>query len=162
MSLRRNKIIKIAVIVIISLSISLGGFYFFYLSPGYRVPILTYHDFGYGKGIKVGPENFERQMCYLKDKHYNVISLDELIEGIKKGKRFAHNAVVITMDDGYADNFTYAYPVLKKCGFPATIFLIANNIGTDANFLNWDEIKEMFKNNISFGGHTKITFIYLR
>ena len=160
MSLRRNKILKIVAIIIISLSISLGGFYFFYLSPRYTVPILTYHDFGYGKGIKVAPENFERQMRYLKDKRYNVISLDELAEGIKKGKRFTHNAVVITMDDGYRDNFIYAYPVLKKYGFPATIFLIANNIGTDANFLNWDEVKKMSKDNISFGGHTK-NHVYL-
>ena len=155
MSFRQNKILKIAAIIIIALFISVGSFYFRYLSHRYTVPILTYHDFGYGKGIKVSPENFERQMCYLKDKHYNVISLDELVEGIKKGRRFAHNTVVITMDDGYRDNFTHAYPVLKKYAFPATIFLIANNIGTDANFLNWHEVKKMFKDNISFGGHTK-------
>jgi peptidoglycan/xylan/chitin deacetylase (PgdA/CDA1 family) len=64
------------------------------------------------------------------------------------------------MDDGYRDNFIYAYPILKKYGSPATIFLIANNIGTDANFLNWDEVNKMSKDNISFGGHTK-NHVYL-
>jgi peptidoglycan/xylan/chitin deacetylase (PgdA/CDA1 family) len=160
MSLKQNKILKIAAIIIISLFIFFGSFYFFYLSPKYTVPILTYHDFGYGKGIKVAPENFERQMRYLKDKHYNVISLDELVRGIENGRQFSRNTVVITMDDGYRDNFTYAYPVLKKYSFPATIFLIANNIGTDVNFLNWDEVKKMSKDNISFGGHTK-NHVYL-
>ncbi len=154
------KIIKRIAIILLLVTILATSLYLFWLSPRYTVPILTYHDFGYGKGIKVTPENFERQMRYLKDKGYNVISLDELVEDIKKEKKFAHNTVVITMDDGYKDNFTYAYPVLKKYGFPATIFLIANNIGTDANFLNWDEVKKMSKDNISFGGHTK-NHVYL-
>lgn len=137
------------------------GFYLFYISQRYSVPILTYHSFDYGKGLlSVTPENFEKQMHYLKDKGFNVIPLDELVEGIKNRRKFAHNTVVITMDDGYKDNFTYAYPILKKFGFPATIFLITNNIGTNVDFLNWDEVKEMCKNNISFGGHTK-NHVYL-
>jgi peptidoglycan/xylan/chitin deacetylase (PgdA/CDA1 family) len=114
-----------------------------------------HHDFNYRVGIAITPENFEMQMHYLKDKHYNVISLDKLVEGIGKGTNFSHNTVVITMDDGYKDNFIYAYPVLKRYGFPAMIFLIANKIGTDGNLMNWDEVKEMYKDNISFGGHTK-------
>ena len=68
-------------------------------------------------------------MFFLKEKHYNVIPLDELVKGIKKGKKFAHNTVVITFDDGYQDNYSYAYPILKKYGFPATIFLISDYIG---------------------------------
>ena len=154
------KIVKITAAILIGLIISSVVFYTFWLSPRYTVPILTYHDFGYGTGIQISPENFEWQMHYLKEKHYNVISLDELVEGIKKGKKFPRNTVVITMDDGYKDNFTYAYPVLKKYGFPATIFLIANNIGTNANFLDWDQIRDMARNNISFGGHTK-SHVYL-
>jgi len=154
------KIIKKTAIIILLLLAGLFCFYFFWLSPRYTVPIITYHDFNYKEGIAVAPENFERQMCYLKDKHYNVISLDTLIKGRKKGEKFARNTVVIVMDDGYKDNFTYAYPVLKKYGFPATIFLIANNIGADENFLNWDEVREMSGDNISFGGHTK-SHVYL-
>ncbi len=149
------KIVKRVAIIFMLPAILAAAFYLFWLSPRYTVPILTYHDFGYRKGITVTPESFERQMRYLKDKRYNVISLDELTQGIKKRRQFRHNTVVITMDDGYKDNFTYAYPVLKKYGFPATIFLISDNIGTDANFLDWDEVREMFKNNVSFGGHTR-------
>ena len=115
-----------------------------------------YHRFGYNEStLFVSPENFNQQMRYLKDKGYNVISLDELAEGIKSGRKFAHNSVVITVDDGYQDNYTYAYPVLKKYGFPAAIFLITNFIGTNKDFMSWDEIREMFEHNIFFGGHTR-------
>jgi len=157
----RNKIIKTSAKVTISLAILIIGFYFFWLYPRYSVPILTYHSFDYGRALySVAPENFERQMQYLKDKGFNVIPLDELVEGIKNKKKFAHNTVVITIDDGYEDNFTYAYPVLKKYCFPAIIFLITNTIGTHAGSLSWDEVREMSKNNISFGGHTK-NHVYL-
>ncbi len=155
MSIRQNKIFKKTVQIVTGLFIIFIGFYFLWLYPRYRVPILTYHDFGYGKGIKVTPENLERQMRYLKDKHYNVISLNELVEGIKKGNKFAHNTVVITIDDGYKDNYTYAYPVLKKYCLPATIFLISDYIGNKPNFMNWDEVREMSKSNVSFGAHTR-------
>ena len=155
--------------VLFFLGISAIAYYFFWLSPRYTVPILTYHYFGYESDqdkdkrlslLFVTPEHFEKQMRYLKDKHYNVISLDELVEGMKKGKKFAHNTVVITIDDGHRSIYTYAYPVLKKNGFPATVFLITNRIGVNPDYLTWDQVNEMFKHGISFGGHTK-NHIYL-
>lgn len=149
-----KKIITIVSILFIS-------FCFFWIHPRYSVPMLTYHSIDYGKGLlSVSPENFEKQMRYLKEKGFNVISLNELVGGMKNRKKFTHNAVVLTFDDGYENNFTYAYPILKKYGFPATIFLITNNIGVNAAFLTWDEVKEMSKNKISFGGHTK-NHVYL-
>ena len=161
MSITRNKILKILAKTTLGLLIFIIGSYFFWISPRYAVPILTYHSFDYGKGLlSVAPENFERQMRYLKDKGFNVIPLDELVAGIKNRRRFTHNTVVITIDDGYKNNFIYAFPILKKYGFPATIFLVTNRIGTDAGFLSWDEVKEMSKHNISFGGHTK-NHVYL-
>ena len=155
--------------VLLFLILSAAAYYFFWLSPRYVVPILTYHYFGYenAQGIDkrlfllyVTPEHFQRQMRYLKDKHYNVISLDELIEGMKKGKKFSHNTVVITIDDGDRSIYTYMYPVLKKNGFSATVFLITNRIGTNPDYLTWDQVNEMFKHGISFGGHTK-SHVYL-
>ncbi len=156
-----NRIIKITVKIAAGLIILLAGFYFLWIYPRYTPPILTYHSFDYRKSLlSVSPENFERQMRYLKDKRFNVISLGELIKGIKTGKKFSHNTIVITIDDGYENNFKLAYPILKKYGFPAIIFLTTDHIGVDKKFLTWNEIKEMGKNNISFGGHTK-THAYL-
>jgi peptidoglycan/xylan/chitin deacetylase (PgdA/CDA1 family) len=115
-----------------------------------------YHRFGYEQGsLFVKPEIFNLQMAYLKNKGYNVITLDELVEGINNSRKFQHNKVVITIDDGYRDTYTYAYPILKQYGFPATVFIIANFIDNREGFLIWEEIKAMSVDGISFGGHTK-------
>ncbi|MDD5560550.1 MAG: polysaccharide deacetylase family protein [Candidatus Omnitrophica bacterium] len=146
---------KIAVILL-ALIILLGAFYFFWFIPKYTVPILAYHSINYKeKAPFVSPENFTKQLEYIKKKGYEVITLDELVESIKNKKRLKRNKVVITFDDGYKDNFEYAYPILKKFGFPATVFLVTDYIGNDKRFLNWDQVRFMSKNNISFGGHTK-------
>ena len=150
------KIVKKFLVIGTVFSVTLTVFYFFWLSPRYVVPILMYHRFGYEDGnLFVTPENFSRQIAYIKDKGYNVISLDELVDGIKNNRKFKHRTVVITIDDGYRDNFTYAYPILRKYNFPVTIFIIANFIDNKKDFMNWDEINTASKDNISFGGHTK-------
>ena len=145
--------------------ILLGAFYFTWLAPRYTVPILLYHDIGYEKdSFFVSPENFAKQMEYIKKNGYEVITLDELVTSIKNKKSLKKNKVVITFDDGYRDNFQYAYPVLKKHGFPATIFIISDFVGKPSSnkkeFLNWEEVILMSKDRISFGGHTK-THLYL-
>lgn len=150
------KTLKRVSIVIILLTVFLTAFYFLYLSPRYTVPILMYHRFGSKESsLFVSPQNFARQMKYLKNKNYNVLSLDKLVEGIKNNRKFGHKTVVITIDDGYKDNYVYACPILKEYDFPATIFIIANFVGNKKDFMTWDEIRAMSKDNISFGGHTK-------
>ena len=150
------KILKRVFIIALSLSILLSAFYFFWLYPRYVVPILTYHRFGYEDStLFVTPENFARQMAYIKKKGYDVISLDAMVEAIKNNRKCKHKTVVITIDDCYKDNFTYAYPILKTYGVPATIFIIANFIDNKSDFMTWDEIKTMSRDNISLGGHTK-------
>jgi len=62
--------------------------------------------------------------------------------------------ISITFDDGYRDNYTYAFPILKKYGLPATVFIIVNEVGR-LDRLSWDEIKEMQDSGIiTFGSHT--------
>lgn len=149
---------KIAVILF-GLIVLCGAFYFLWLTPRYTVPILTYHSINDKEGSHfVSPKNFTKQMEYIKKKGYQVITLDELVESIKNKKKPKRNRVVITFDDGYYDNFEYAYPVLKKLGFPATVFLVSDYMGNDIRFLNWDQVRIMSKDNISFGAHTKTHF----
>lgn len=72
--------------------------------------------------ISASPKNFEEQMRFLST-NYNVISFDRFIEHIQNKTRLPEKSVVITFDDGYKDNYRNAYPILKKYGLPATVFL---------------------------------------
>jgi peptidoglycan/xylan/chitin deacetylase (PgdA/CDA1 family) len=151
-----------------------------------KVPVLMYHKVSPGKEEKyrINPERFASQMEYLSGKGYQTISPDDLLEfvnpvrsprpgrgrrfkrltsnGVKEGKVLPERAVLITFDDGYRNNFTYAYPILKKYNFRVTIFLVTQYIGKkngwgkgDEEILSWDEIEEMKRKGFSFGSHTR-------
>lgn len=75
------------------------------------------------------PHIFERQVAYLA-KHYNIIPLSQLLDIIENDSEFPPRTAVITIDDGYRDNYEYAFPVLKKYNAPATIFLVTGAIET--------------------------------
>lgn len=78
---------------------------------------------------------FEEHMQLLA-RETNVVPLEEMVNGIKKG-RLPQNAVAVTFDDGFGNNYTRAYPILKKYNIPATIFLSTAYIGTKELF--WPE-----------------------
>jgi len=130
----------------------------FWLRDRYVVPILTYHHVGIASGKwrlnDVSAESFEYQMNFIKRHGFQVISFDDLVEGIKKGHEFARNTVVLQFDDGYEDNYQYAFPILKKYAYPAMVFLISDKVGSP-DFLTWDQVKEMEKYNFMAGAHTR-------
>jgi len=133
-----------------------------YVAQFYVVPILMYHHvdaLAHDGTNSVLVKNFSRQMEFLHRRGYNVISLDDLVEGAKANKKFPRNSVVITFDDGYENNYLFAYSYLKKYNFPAIIFIAPTLIGEE-EYLNWDEAREVLENKISFGGHS-LTHQYL-
>jgi len=119
------------------------------------IPILDYHNFTteLSSSYKINIVEFEKQMDYLATHNYSVISLSELLAGLRDGQLPA-KPVVITIDDGFKSTFTLAYPVLKKHNFPATLFLYTNFIEKNSYSLTWEEIREMTKDNIEIGSHT--------
>jgi len=122
-----------------------GGLY----PDGYQtVPVLCYHQFSKKKTrtkIAVSAEMFDKQMAYLKDNGYNVMSLSALRDFINYKQRPPKNSVVITIDDGWKTIKTIALPILKKYGFKATLFVYTDLIRSEPNnvTLSWREIKEM-------------------
>jgi len=132
---------------------------------GKSVSILMYHSIGEGKEFHVVRlEDFKWQMGYLKDNGFKVISLAEFVDQIKTGSKIESKTVIITFDDGYEDNFLSAFPILKKFGFPASIFLTTGNIDNKKYInsrevhlpmLDWNQIKEMHDSGlIDFEPHT--------
>lgn len=84
-------------------------------------------------GLIVSQQVFDRQMSYLARNH-NLLSLEQLIEIFKNNKPIPKRTVVITFDDGWGDNYLYAYPILKKHRVPATIFLSTDFVDTHKMF----------------------------
>jgi peptidoglycan/xylan/chitin deacetylase (PgdA/CDA1 family) len=78
-------------------------------------------------------QGFEEQVEYFS-RTYELLSLDKLAYYIQQRKTLPKKALVITLDDGYKDNYLYAYPILKKHHAPATIFLATGHIGTERLF----------------------------
>lgn len=119
------------------------------------IPVLNYHKIdNYHHALSISPSEFEEQIKYLYDNGYQSISPDELILNLKYGKALPEKPILITFDDGYADNYYNAYPILKKYNFTATIFIVTNLVGHDSRFVTWDQVREMYKNGINFGSHT--------
>src|SRR6266498_1303614 len=92
--------------------------------------------------ISATPSNFALQMDYVAQR-YNVISGSEFVSCIKGALQLPPRAAIITFDDGYYDNYTNAYPVLKARNLPALIFLATDFIGTKRPFF-WDLIAYCF------------------
>ena len=104
-----------------------------------RVVILTYHrvvsdhmvlDEHIQSGMYVREQSFDAHINYLR-KRFNIISLDELLDLWRTNRLKSHRSYcVITFDDGWRDNYQFAFPLLMKYRIPATIFLATDFIGT--------------------------------
>lgn len=99
------------------------------MKPAISVPVLMYHHVRPSGGmIATTPDNFEDQLVWLARHGYRSITADQFA-GHLAGKRVAAKSVLITFDDGYLDNWIYAYPLLKKHGFHAVVFLVTSWVG---------------------------------
>ncbi len=122
---------------------------------GTKVLVLNYHKVdNMNISLSVLPEDFDRQMRYLSDHGYHTITPDDLYDSLEGQKELPENPVLITFDDGYRDNYDNAYPILRKYGFKATIFVITSFLGTQPNYITWDQAREMDANGISIQSHT--------
>lgn len=119
------------------------------------VPILNYHKVDtFHHTLSVLPDAFEEQMAYLQDNNYHTITPDQFVAYIRFGKPLPEKPILITFDDGYLDNFTNAFPIMRRHGFTGTIFLVTALVGQDARFLTWDQVREMKQAGFVFGSHT--------
>ena len=112
---------------------------------------LMYHSVDNEKGKGgIFINEFEEHIKWIKDKKtFKMEELKNLNYTLPK------NSILITFDDGYKNNYTLAFPILKKYNMKATIFLNTKFIGKDEFYLNWDEIKEMYESGlVDFQLHT--------
>lgn len=124
-----------------------------WLAQATEIPALTYHDIVEGRSgdpYAVTVEQFERQMAYLRRAGYQPISLRAL-DAVREGKAsLPRKPVLLTFDDGYKGYYGYAYPILKKYGFPSIVSVVTSWVDrrsapdyTAAEIMTWDELREI-------------------
>jgi peptidoglycan/xylan/chitin deacetylase (PgdA/CDA1 family) len=131
------------------------------------VPVLAYHSISENLFGKLDPYHqintsvsiFASQMRWLRQAGYRTIDLPEMMNALETVRDLS-KTVVLTFDDGYQDFYTDAFPVLRQCGFTATVFLASDRIRNTAaciegaDYLTWSEVRELYSQGISFGSHS--------
>jgi peptidoglycan/xylan/chitin deacetylase (PgdA/CDA1 family) len=113
----------------------------------------------------IDPEQFARQMQWLAEKHYQVVSLSSALETLRRGSSLTAGTVVLSFDDGCRDNLTYAVPIVRRYGFTPIVFLCPALFGqpegkygdffTPSPLLTRDEARELIRAGWEVGGHTQ-------
>lgn len=124
-------------------------------------PILVYHSVHpFRKGetrlqrrFDVTPEVFERQLKYLVDGGYSAIGEDDLTAALSGGVRLPNKSVILTFDDGWRNQYRYAFPLLKKYGLKATFFVWTEAIDRRL-FMNWRQVRELKEAGMEVEAHS--------
>lgn len=134
-----------------------------------KLPILMYHRVAPSGPVsldryRVMPEAFEEQLMYLKDAGYYTPGWNDWLTAVRYRRPLTGRAIMLTFDDGYKDFYDNAWPLLKKYGFTATVFLVTSQIGGsnvwDAEYgeavplMSSKEILELQQEGVEFGAHT--------
>ncbi|HML32354.1 polysaccharide deacetylase family protein [Sporomusa sphaeroides] len=141
------RILQSAAAVILLISVWL-------LAPGTGVPILAYHQVSSAAEIySIDPADFEQQMQYLANHGYTAVSLSELFAAREGTGRLPEKPVIITFDDGYADNYLTALPIMEKYRMKSTVFIITGQVG-QPEYLTWEQIRDMQARTTEIASHT--------
>ena len=126
-------------------------------SDGFQVvPILCYHRFEKDctSPLCMPAHIFEQQMRYLHENGYRVISFGQLLDFLEYRHSLPQKSVIISIDDGYRSFYDVGYPILKKFGFRATLFIYTDFINSCKNALTWKQLAVIKADGFEIGAHT--------
>ena len=130
------------------------------------IPVFMYHSVGivnnnwHDSFLTISYKDFESQLKYFKDSGYTTIGLDDLERYMFSESSLPRKTIILTFDDGYLDNYIYAYPLMKKYGFSGIIYVnpdfvtyrppkkrmdqVPNpDLIDSTGFLSWEEMRIM-------------------
>ncbi|MGH8372647.1 MAG: polysaccharide deacetylase family protein [Gammaproteobacteria bacterium] len=124
--------------------------------PSHAV-VFVYHRFGDERypSTNIRLDQFDAQLNWLADNHYQVWSLPKIVDYLKQGKPIPDHVIAITIDDAFQSVYENAYPRLRARGWPFTVFV--STAAVDAHlpdFMTWEEMREMKQHDVTFGDHT--------
>lgn len=133
---------------------------------GIQLPIIMYHSMlkeGKGKYI-ISPATFEEDLKYLKDNGYHTVNMQDLLNYVNEGTALPDNPIMLTFDDGYYNNYLYAFPLAKEyeskivispIGYFTDQFSKADANHATYSHVTWDQIKEMMSSGyVEFQNHS--------
>ena len=135
----------------------------FFTPSGNKLRVLEYHSIstdGFEDQITISKEKFIRQLDYLKSEGYTTMWLSEIDDYQQKRKPLPPKTVVLTFDDGYVNNYTELFPLLKQYNMKATCFMVLGRIGQNIDwagkYVN-DSMQLMNKSQLQeIGSHIEI------
>jgi peptidoglycan/xylan/chitin deacetylase (PgdA/CDA1 family) len=116
----------------------------------HRVDVSAPSDY-VSHALTVSPAQFAAELQYLHDQGLHTVGIAELQRDLREHRSVARD-VLLTFDDGYADQFSYAFPILQRYGDVATFFVNVATIGTPRH-MRWDEVETMARGGMSIGCH---------
>jgi peptidoglycan/xylan/chitin deacetylase (PgdA/CDA1 family) len=136
--------------------------------PNVKFPVFLYHYIAVkipkGKeSIMITPSQFESDLKYLNAKGYHSITIKQLYDFLVNKSPLPKNPYMITFDDGYLNNYTFAYPLLKKYKINAVFFPIINSMGKSMlwSYFSWAQAKQMQNSGlIEIQNHTTKHQVY--
>jgi len=153
-------IIPIALLLIVFILMYL------YAGPFYKgLPVFVYHKISSTKKpdfLTVATSTMREHLEYITKKGYNTIFLSDMIAHIEKGTPLPPKALMITLDDGFRDNYSDLYPLLKEFNCKANIFIVAGFVQTPDNlgpraegeFMLEAEARDLCSERVQYGLHT--------
>lgn len=134
----------------------------------YRFPVLMYHSLAEDGPAaladwRTSPAAFEEQLIFLRRRGYRSVDLDEWDRARRGGGALSGRPVLITFDDGYRDFADTAWPILRRNGFTAHVFVVAGRVGGRAEWdacygeptalMDWPTIARLADEGVTFGSH---------
>lgn len=132
------------------------------------ISILTYHSIDASASVvSCAPQDFADQMTCLSDEGFRGVSLREAVAHRQQHRSWPEKNAVLTFDDGFANFYEGALPVLRKHNFTATVFVISGHMGGvndwakppkdlgPQKMLSWQQVSELAAAGIEIGSHTR-------
>ena len=121
------------------------------------VMVLCYHnieDKSAMKALTITIAEFEKQLQAIKDEGFSVIGMQDFLAWRRSEKEIPAKSCIITIDDGWVSGYTNAWPLLKKFGYPFTLFIYVNYVGSGGKSLSWEQLAEMRDAGVDIQSHT--------
>ena len=126
------------------------------VDPHAEVVVMCYHrlEGKAGGALSIEPAVFEQQMQRIKDSGIPVIGMQDFLAYRRGEKNIPPKSIIITIDDGYVSGYNVGWPILKKFGYPFTMYVYLTYIGIGGKSITWAQLAEMRDAGVDIGCHT--------